>query len=247
MVHEDIAEAFKTGIVAQVKKFYGNTPEERQKHKDFGRIINAGHVSRISKLLESTKGEVLIGGDNDPSDRYFSPTILDSPSLDDKILREEIFGPVLPIVVVKDVNEAAEKVNQIAKNPLALYIFAEDQKVVDHFLNHTNSGGVAVNTTLEQLTNHELPFGGVGESGIGRYHGKWGFDEFTHFRGVFVKDTTFTSGALVPPPPYKDSLYSLIMKFTVLGFFTDAQKMMLKVSGTAAAVFLGYRFARAKL
>merc|ERR1712176_493599 len=110
--------------------------------------------------------------------------------MNDTVMTEEIFGPVLPIIEVRDVHEAAERVNSICDHPLALYIYSEDQNTTETFLNNTTSGGVCVNSCVEHIGDNNLPFGGVGESGMGAYHGKTGFMEFSHKRSVLVKDTT---------------------------------------------------------
>jgi len=170
----------------------------------------------------------------DASDNYIAPTILDGPSLNDKVMSEEIFGPLLPVLSVDSMDEAVERVNAICDKPLALYIFAEDTKVVDDILNRTNSGGVCVNSTFEHIMNKNLPFGGVGESGMGAYHGKFGFDEFSHKRSTFYADTFVNRGAVLAPP-FKDSLYDLLVKLQITGFLSDSQKNALKGGAVALA------------
>lgn len=234
-------------FVEKVKKVYGDTPEKRQSNKDFPRVINSRHVERINKLINNSTGKVLLGGNSESSAKFLEPTIIDSPSYDDSILKEEIFGPVLPIVEVSSVEEAAEKVNLVCGTPLALYVFAEDQKVIDYFLSNTTSGGVCVNTTLEHNSNHNLPFGGIGDSGMGKYHGKWGFDEFSHHRGVLVRDSTFMKGAGIPSPPYNENLYGLAIKMNVTGFLTPGQKTVMKVAGVGAAAAAGYMLLKSNL
>lgn len=188
-----------------------------------------------------------MGGNSNSKSRYIQPTVIENPSTEDVVLREEIFGPVLPVIEVSSVEEAAEKVGLICNKPLALYVFAEDSKAIDYFVSNTTSGGVCVNSTLEHITNHSLPFGGIGESGMGKYHGKWGFDEFSHHRGVLVRDTKIFKGPALPHPPYSDKLYDLAIKYLVTGFFTDTQKTMFKVAGVGAAAAAGYAIFKANL
>ena len=123
-------------------------------------------------------------------------------------------------------------------------MFAEDQKAIDTVLNGTNSGGVCVNTVMEHFSNNHMPFGGVGESGMGRYHGKHGFDEFSHHRSVLVKDTRLIKGPILPPPPYtSDKLYDLAVKMQVTGFLTPGQKTVAKLAAAGVVAYVVKRFA----
>eukprot|EP00931_Biecheleriopsis_adriatica_P073441 TRINITY_DN47723_c0_g1_i1.p1 TRINITY_DN47723_c0_g1~~TRINITY_DN47723_c0_g1_i1.p1 ORF type:complete len:516 (-),score=97.05 TRINITY_DN47723_c0_g1_i1:54-1601(-) len=225
LIHKDREQEFIDGMKAHVETLYGTDPKQSE---HFGRIINANHVQRISGLLKETKGQAVIGGIEavDSGDKYVPPTVVRNAQLGEPLMTEEIFGPVLPVMTIDSIEEAVEKVKGICDQPLALYLFAEDKRVIDYVLDNTSSGGVCVNTTLEHLLNHNLPFGGVGESGCGAYHGKAGFDEFTHRRSVLHQDTTIMKGASIPPRP-SDTLYDLAVKATITGFMTDGQKRMI--------------------
>ncbi|XP_076832571.1 aldehyde dehydrogenase, dimeric NADP-preferring isoform X2 [Brachyhypopomus gauderio] len=162
-------------------EFYGEDPKNSP---DFGRIINQHHFDRVLALMEGCT--VAAGGQSDRSQCYIAPTILKDVLPHARVMQEEIFGPVLPIVTVSDVGEAIRFINERPK-PLALYIFSSNKKVVKKMLNETTSGGVLVNDVIVHYTVSALPFGGVGNSGMGRYHGKHTFDQLSHHRACLVK------------------------------------------------------------
>lgn len=227
LIDESIVEEFKEKVVKFIKKTYGETEVERQKSPFFSKIINKRHLNRIKRIVDSSKGNLIVGGESKEDEDYFSPTVVINPTLEDAILKEEIFGPVLPILTVKHVDEAVKRVNKICKDPLALYVFAEEQGAIDYFLENTQSGGVCVNSTFEHLTSNKLPFGGVGNSGMGSYHGKWGFLEFSHKRSVYVKDTLLNRKAALPATP-SDKLYDFAIRLLVIGFLSRRQKQFAK-------------------
>lgn len=191
LVHKDVAEAFIEKLKAKVERSYGG---KNAGIDQYGRIINGRHVQRVGNMVESSTGTVISGGKVDVGDCFVSPTLIKDPGLGDAVMQQEIFGPVLPIIAVESVEEAIEKMNEVCATPLALYVFSEDSKVNEQVMGNTTSGGVVINGAMEHFGNSNLPFGGVGDSGMGAYHGKWGFDEFTHKRAVMVKDTTFVVG-----------------------------------------------------
>jgi len=233
LVHKDREQEFVDGMKRYIQKF-GSDPKDSQ---DFSRVVHENHVHRIKALLEATQGAVVAGGMVDPEARYIAPTIVQGASLAEPLMRDEIFGPVLPVIAVGSIEEAIEKVNMVCSQPLALYVYAEDKVVQEKILMSTRSGGVGINTSLEQITNIHLPFGGVGTSGQGAYHGKAGFDEFTHQRSVLHQDTTIVKQSTLPPPPYKDSLYDLGVRLSVTGFLSEEQKRLAKAAlGVAGAL-----------
>lgn len=164
-----------------IQDFYGENPADSP---DYGRIINQRHFSRLATFLKT--GQPVIGGKADPETRYIAPTILDGVSWDDPVMQEEIFGPILPILEYSDLDEAIAQVNQRPK-PLALYFFSRDPQKQEHILQMTSSGGVCLNDTVMQVGVSGLPFGGVGESGMGSYHGKASFDTFSHQKSVLKR------------------------------------------------------------
>jgi len=165
---------------------------------DYSRIVTERHAARLQGMLSDHGGTLAIGGEADPEARYVEPTVVVDPDPSSKLMSEEIFGPILPVVTVDSMDEAIEFVNKRDK-PLALYIFAGDDKATDRIINQTSSGGACVNHVVLHLTPPELPFGGVGPSGTGRYHGQSGFDTFSNLRSVLRKGTRPDPKLLYPP------------------------------------------------
>ncbi|MBW2456421.1 MAG: aldehyde dehydrogenase family protein [Deltaproteobacteria bacterium] len=193
LVHQDVHDAFLEELRATVRRFWGDEP---QRSEDYGRIVNARHFGRVMKLMDS--GDVLMGGQADEDDRYIAPTLLVNVPPDAPVMQEEIFGPILPVLQVEDVDEAIRFINERDK-PLALYLFARDEQVQQQVIARTSSGGMTINHAWVHLTVRDLPFGGVGESGMGCYHGKASFDTFTHHKSVLVKTPGIDPPLLYPP------------------------------------------------
>lgn len=238
LIHKDREQEFVDGMKQHIERLFGR---EVKQSPHFGRIINSRHVSRISNLLKASRGEVVAGGLEfvDPETHYVPPTLVRNAQLGEPLLTEEIFGPVLPIITIDSIEDAVDKVNRICDQPLALYVYSEDKKAIEYVLSHTASGGAAINTSGEHLMNTNLPFGGVGSSGYGSYHGKAGFDEFTHRRAVLHQDTLIMQGASLPPKP-PDWLYDIVVKATITGFLSKTQKKCLRRGlGAAAIAFVG--------
>jgi len=194
LVDESVQDELVEHIRTAVTDFYGADPRASD---DYARIVNDRHFDRLSGLLAGG-GEAAVGGTTDAEERYIAPTVLVSTPEDAEILQEEIFGPLLPVLPVTSLADAIDRINARPK-PLALYVFADDDDVVDAVLERTSSGGVCVNHTILHITPPELPFGGVGESGMGRYHGRSGFDTFSNMKSVLRKPT-FPDPALLYPP-----------------------------------------------
>ncbi|XP_018883134.4 aldehyde dehydrogenase, dimeric NADP-preferring isoform X1 [Gorilla gorilla gorilla] len=194
-IQNQIVEKLKKSL----KEFYG---EDAKKSRDYGRIISARHFQRVMGLIEGQK--VAYGGTGDAATRYIAPTILTDVDPQSPVMQEEIFGPVLPIVCVRSLEEAIQFINQREK-PLALYIFSSNDKVIKKMIAETSSGGVAANDVIVHITLHSLPFGGVGNSGMGSYHGKKSFETFSHRRSCLVRPLMNDEGLKVryPPSPAK--------------------------------------------
>jgi aldehyde dehydrogenase (NAD+) len=143
-------------------------------------------------------GRVAVGGQSDTADRYIAPTVLVDVSPDSPIMQDEVFGPILPVLEIESVEAVIEWVNSRPR-PLGLYVFAEDLDVAERILNATESGDAAINDCTIQPLVPELPFGGVGNSGMGKYHGRWGFDAFTNARGVLYHSAKIDPGVRYPP------------------------------------------------
>ena len=179
--------------------------------RDFGRIVNDRHFERLTALLESAGGTVAIGGVTDAATRFIAPTVIVDPDLDAPIMTEEIFGPLLPVLSVDSIDAAIDFVNDRPK-PLALYVFSGSSETADHVLEHTSSGGACVNQTILHINTPNMPFGGVGPSGMGSYHGKFGFDAFSHHKSVLIKPQKPDPKLLYPPySPLKDKIIHTAM------------------------------------
>jgi aldehyde dehydrogenase (NAD+) len=206
LVDEPIKDALVDKLAQQIGEFYGSDP---MASKSFGRIVNGRHLDRLQALLDKGAGTVAVGGQVDAADRYVAPTVTVEPSLDSSVMQEEIFGPILPVLGVDGANAAKAFIGARPK-PLALYVFAQDDGVVDDIVDGTSSGGVCINQTLMHLLPPDLPFGGVGDSGMGAYHGKTGFDVFTHHKSVLRKPTKPDLKMLYPP--YKPLVEKLVRR-----------------------------------
>ncbi|KAJ7308815.1 hypothetical protein JRQ81_008083 [Phrynocephalus forsythii] len=178
-----------------LKDFYG---DDVKKSPDYERIVNQRHFKRIMGLLEGQKA--VLGGDVDEAECYIAPTILTNVSPSAKVMQEEIFGPILPIIPVKDLEEAIRFINEREK-PLALYVFAKDKKIIKRMIAETSSGGVTANDVLMHYSVPGLPFGGVGNSGMGAYHGRHSFETFSHRRSCLVRSLAMESVNKLRYPP----------------------------------------------
>lgn len=197
LVEKPVHDQLVAAMGEHVRSFYGDDPKASP---DYTRIVNAPHFHRLEKLLHD--GTVAFGGDTDADTRYIAPTVLTGVSKDDPVMAEEIFGPILPVIAVDSLDEAIAFVNSTASQgdkPLALYSFSESDDENDKVLASVTSGGACVNGTLMHISNPHLPFGGVGESGMGAYHGKFGFDTFSHHRAVHSRSTRLDPALMYPP------------------------------------------------
>lgn len=176
-IKPDLMSAIKTAL----HEFYGEDP---QQSPDYSRIINQHHLKRLVEFIKD--GEIVAGGQSNAEDRYISPTVIDKVSWDSPVMQDEIFGPILPVLEYDDFGEAIAQINARPK-PLALYLFSKDKEKQQRVLRETSSGGLCINDTVMQVGVTTLPFGGVGDSGIGSYHGKASFDTFSHYKSVLQK------------------------------------------------------------
>ena len=183
LVHEAVAEELTERIVAATKEFYGADPHSSP---DYARIVNDRHFERLSALVDDPGHEVVHGGQRDAGTRYMAPTVVSHVQDEAAVMADEIFGPILPILPVADVDEAIARINQHDK-PLALYAFSRSTATAARIVERTSSGAVCLNGTIIQYCIPSLPFGGVGASGNGSYHGRAGFDTFSHRKAVLAK------------------------------------------------------------
>jgi len=193
LVDKAVRDGFVDELAKAIAEFYGADPRLSD---SYGRIISSRHFDRLVTLLAD--GTPVIGGESDAESRYIAPTVLVDVPTDARIMDEEIFGPILPIISVGSTAEAISYVND-HPHPLALYVFAEKKTVIAEVLDRTTAGGVTVNGTIMHLTNPNLPFGGIGESGMGSYHGKSSVRLFQHLKPVLTRGTKIDPSLAYPP------------------------------------------------
>ncbi len=193
LAHTSVEAPLLGRLASVLREYYGDDPKQSA---SYARIINDRHFQRLQKLLGS--GERVVGGEVDAAARYIAPTVLRNVDPGSPVMAEEIFGPVLPVLTVPDLDAAIRFVNARPK-PLALYVFSRDDGNVRRVLDQTSSGGACVNDCLSHLLADTLPFGGVGDSGMGAYHGQSSFDTFTHYKSVLNRPTYVDPKLRYPP------------------------------------------------
>lgn len=197
-----VDETIKTEFIEELKNsietFYGTNPQE---NRFYSRIICEKHFERLSSYLD--ENNIVYGGKIDRNNLYIEPTLILNPPENSKIMQEEIFGPILPILDYKNIDDVIEFITSRPK-PLALYVFSKDKNFYNNIVKKTSSGGMCINDTIMHVMSDELPFGGVGASGIGKYHGKYSFDTFSNYKSIFKN--TFLFDRDIMYPPYKFSL-----------------------------------------
>ncbi len=202
LVHEAVELELLAHLRAAVTSFYGDDPRVSP---DYCRIVNDRNFERLSKLLKD--GEVVCGGKAEARERFIAPTILRSVSPQAPVMQDEIFGPILPVLTVPNMDAAIDFVTDRPK-PLALYLFSNNEATQHKVVEATSSGNVCINDVIMHMVVPELPFGGVGDSGMGRYHGQWSFETFTHRKGVLSRTTHLDFP--VRYPPYTDGHLALM-------------------------------------
>ncbi|PTX61399.1 aldehyde dehydrogenase (NAD+) [Kordia periserrulae] len=198
---------FIKALVDEIETAYGNNPQESP---DYPRIINEKNFERLAELLEGEK--VLYGGKVDKDELYIAPTLLDEPSLDSNVMQDEIFGPILPIQVYSSLDDISNMIANYEK-PLSLYVFSNDKKFANRMIARHSFGGGAINDTVTHFVNHRMPFGGVGHSGIGAYHGKHSFDTFSHKKSITNKKTWLDIPMRYAPYKGKLKLLKFFLKY----------------------------------
>jgi len=193
LVHREVATQFADALAAKIRQFYGDDPAQSP---DFCRIASERHTARFAQLLEGQK--IHTGGRIDVAKRYVEPTIVLDPAPDSPLMQEEIFGPVLPVITVDEMHHAIRYVADRPK-PLALYLFTKDKALEDAVLDRLSAGTVCVNDAVIFMVSPELPFGGVGNSGMGRYTGWFGFETFSHMKPVMKRSFRFDAPMRYPP------------------------------------------------
>lgn len=212
LVHESRKLALIEELKAVIREHYGENIKE---NPDYGRIINEKQTERLAKILESDKDLVVFGGDFDIEQRYIAPALLDLGKLGDASISEsaamadEIFGPILPIVSYESLDEAVDKV-RYGEKPLAMYIFSKNKEYIESVKSRISSGNITINDTVKHVSIDSLPFGGVGHSGMGSYHGKYSIETFSHRRGVYRNKARFNIKQIAPP--YNEKAFEFLRK-----------------------------------
>jgi aldehyde dehydrogenase (NAD+) len=193
LVHSSVKARLLSAMKAALNKFYSSDP---QRSPDYARIINEAHFKRLSNYLEQSN--IVVGGQTNAAEKYIAPTIIDIISWDGALMQEEIFGPILPVMEYEDLDEVIKDINAREK-PLALYLFTNDKAAQNKVLQSCHFGGGCINDTVSHIANGNMPFGGVGASGMGGYHGRYGFDTFSHKKSIVRRGTWLDLPLRYPP------------------------------------------------
>ncbi|HLD44190.1 MAG TPA: aldehyde dehydrogenase family protein [bacterium] len=200
-VHKSVHDDFVSACQKIITTRYGKNANEQKLSPDYCRLVSRASLGHLKKLLDESlaKGAKLVmGGHADVNDRYLCPTMITNVTLDSPLMQEEIFGPILPLITFDKLDEVYDIIRSRPR-PLALYVFAKDNHFIETILNNTSSGGACINTLMVHLANNELPFGGIGYSGMGNYHGHFGFRTFSHERAVLRQGCLDTLKHFYPP------------------------------------------------
>ena len=205
-VHSSVKDKLLKLIVEEIHKQFGT---EVKNSPDYPRVVNTASLNRLKEYIND--GEIYYGGNVDSTELYMEPTILTNVDVDSNVMTEEIFGPILPVIEFDNIQDIISFINKREK-PLALYYFSENKKSINNILRSTTSGGATINDTVIHVANGNLPFGGVGNSGMGSYHGKASFDAFTHKRSVMERGTFVEFNVRFAPYKEKINILKKIMK-----------------------------------
>jgi aldehyde dehydrogenase (NAD+) len=215
-IHHSRYDTFTQLINKQLNSFYGETDEKKRENKDFARVINERHYDRLKDILEQSLKEgarLIAGGEFNKSEHYIAPTVISNVSLNTPLMKEEIFGPILPVLPYRTLDDVISIINSRPK-PLALYIFSKKKKHIRKIISQTSAGGSCINDVLVQFMHQNLPFGGSNYSGFGKSHGFFGFKEFSHQRAI-LRQSRFSPFKLLYPPYTKRvrTLINLVLKY----------------------------------
>ncbi|WP_374073456.1 aldehyde dehydrogenase family protein [Bdellovibrio bacteriovorus] len=217
LVQQSVLNDFKKLLISKIDSFYGKSPLEKRNSPDFARIITQKHTERLKHLIDEAVAQNAVlsyGGEVDLAARYVAPTLLEKVDPHSAVMKEEIFGPILPIMTYKEISEAIHFINERPK-PLALYMYSHSEMNIQDVLKQTTAGGVCINDSVIHFGNPDLPFGGVGESGLGSYHGFYGFKTFSHEKAVLRQSWLGKLMRLIYPPytPTKTNLFKKILRW----------------------------------
>lgn len=205
VVHQSVKEKLIHECREAILQFYGNNP---QQSPDLGRIVSERHFDRLVKFLDGR--HILHGGQHDRGQRFFAPTLIDQVDWEDRLMQEEIFGPILPFLSYENLDDVLARLRQ-RPTPLAFYLFSTNAGRQQEIMSQLQFGGGCINDTVMHLGNHALPFGGVGESGMGAYHGKYSFDVFSHKKAIYQQTTLVDIPVRYPPYESKEKLIKFLL------------------------------------
>ncbi len=208
LVEEKVKDKFIETLKKTIPQFYG---ANQQESTDYGRIVSRSHFDRLQQMIEDENQHVVFGGSTDPEDLYIQPTLLDGVTFDSPSMQEEIFGPILPIISYQDLPAIIRTIKKMPK-PLAAYMFSEHERAQNYFLEELPFGGGCINDTIMHVGSVHLPFGGVGNSGVGAYHGEASFQLFTHQKSILKKNTSLPVNVVFPPYKNKIKLVRGLLK-----------------------------------
>ena len=207
-VHESVKEEFMKKLTKTIQSFYS---KDAQNSPDYGRIVSKPHFDRLAEIIQRESSQIVYGGKMDREELYMEPVILDNINWDSPSMEDEIFGPILPVITYNDLPILLRQIRRIAK-PLSAYMFSENERAVQFFLDELPFGGGCINDTVSHVGSAYLPFGGVGPSGVNSYHGKYSFETFTHAKSVLKKSTKVSTNLLFPPYKQKAKMVKRILK-----------------------------------
>lgn len=208
LVHHDVKEELVEKMIETIEKFYG---EKALESPDYGRIINERQFERLASIITKEWPQIIYGGDFDTAKRFIEPTLLGGVTWDSPSMEDEIFGPILPIIEYNHLGEVLHRVRQLPK-PLAAYMFTENEQAANYFIESLPFGGGCINDTVSHVGNTNLPFGGVGSSGMNAYHGKDSFDVFTHAKAMMRRSTKIPMRLALPPYKHKLKLVKPLIR-----------------------------------
>jgi len=208
LVHKDVYDRFMKILKETIRSFYGKNP---LKSPDYGRIVNLRQFDRLQQIIKEERDAITFGGRIDRDDLYIEPTIIEYVKWTSPSMQEELFGPILPVMMYSDLPLAIHQIRQLPK-PLEAYFFSEHEKATQYFLEELPFGGGCINDTITHVGNLHLPFGGVGPSGVKAYHGKASFENFTHAKSILKKSSKLETNVLFPPYNQKVKIVRSIMK-----------------------------------
>ncbi|MEC1178697.1 aldehyde dehydrogenase [Metasolibacillus meyeri] len=208
LVHSSVYKKFIKILKQTITAFYGENPQQSD---DYGRIIHTRHFDKLKAILDADAERVTFGGIVNREDLYIAPTIIEGADWDSKVMEDEIFGPILPIMAYNDLANAIHAIRRLPK-PLAAYLFTENDNAREYFLEELPFGGGCINDIMAHVGNTHLPFGGVGPSGMGAYHGQASFECFTHQKAILQRSTKLATNILFPPYKQKVKLIRKVMK-----------------------------------